>query len=470
MERGARTISDNNAVGHSPSRHGAVRDAHDAGSGSALTDRDALADVGTAVRRALAARTSDPHLIDDLTQETLLRLARSEQQLTADEQRAYAVVTARNLLTSHFRRQSVQRRHEHLLVEPDGATDPEQRTIDNEESAALASALTRDDPGERDLLFRHEVAGTDLATLAGEADVSSGAIAMRLARARANLRLEFLLVFRRLALPTPQCRPVLLALAAGDRRRQAQLDAVGHVVTCPTCEELIGPMTERDRRVAAGFLAPLADLWRRLRRAFRSWWVRVATAGMLVATAGGLIVLADDPSGADDASSGPRSPPRTVPAATAPNPTTPTSARAGTVAPPPPPPPVAPTTAAAPAVASSSPGPSPPPAAPVPPSTAAVPDTQPTCPPAVPLTDVELPAAVGCPFAVTVVTVVAIPSGTEVAATAGAMSVAIRLEGGTLPLTVTPGVQIAIAGTIEEARSPSQLAVTVGAGDVRLAG
>ena len=145
-----------------------------------------------------------------------------------DELRAYAVVTARNLLDSHFRGQSVQRRHQHRLVEPDGATDPEQRTIDNEETAALASALTRLDPGERDLLVRHEVTGTDLATLADETNISRGAIAMRLARARANLRLEFLLVFRRLSLPTPQCRPVLLALAAGDRRREAQLDAVGH--------------------------------------------------------------------------------------------------------------------------------------------------------------------------------------------------------------------------------------------------
>ena len=113
------------------------------GSGMTLTtDRDALVDVSTAVRRALAARTSDPHLIDDLTQETLLRLARSERPLTADEQRAYAVVTARNLLASHFRGQSVQRRHQHRLVDRDGATDPEQRTIDNEETAALASALT----------------------------------------------------------------------------------------------------------------------------------------------------------------------------------------------------------------------------------------------------------------------------------------------------------------------------------------
>ncbi|HEU4840698.1 MAG TPA: sigma-70 family RNA polymerase sigma factor, partial [Ilumatobacteraceae bacterium] len=256
-----------------------------------MTDRDALADVGTTVRRALAARTSDPHLIDDLTQETLLRLARSERQFTADEQRAYAVVTARNLLASHFRGQSVHRRHQHRLVEHDGATDPEQHTIEREETAAMASALTRLDPGDRDLLVRHEVSGTDLATLAGEADVSSGAIAMRLSRARANLRLEFLLVFRRLALPTPQCRPVLLAFATGDRRRQAQLDAVGHVEACPTCAQLVGPMTERDRRVAAWLFVPLGDAARRVRRTFRSWWVRAAVATMVLAAVGGLVVL-----------------------------------------------------------------------------------------------------------------------------------------------------------------------------------
>ena len=105
------------------------------GNGLVLTThRDALVDVSAAVRRALAARTSDPHLIDDLTQETLLRLARSDRPLTADEQRAYAVVTARNLLASHFRGQSVQRRHQHRLVDHGGATDPEQRTIDNEET------------------------------------------------------------------------------------------------------------------------------------------------------------------------------------------------------------------------------------------------------------------------------------------------------------------------------------------------
>ena len=56
-------------------------------------DRDALAEVGAVVRRSLAARTNDQDLIDDLTQEALLRLTATDRELSADEQRAYAVVT-----------------------------------------------------------------------------------------------------------------------------------------------------------------------------------------------------------------------------------------------------------------------------------------------------------------------------------------------------------------------------------------
>ena len=432
-----------------------------------MTDRDAFDDVSTVVRRALAARTSDPHLIDDLTQDTLLRLARSDRQLTADEQRAYAVVTARNLLTSHFRGQSVRRRHQHRLVERDDAADPEQRTIDNEETAALASALTRLDPGERDLLVRHEVTGTDLATLAGEAKVSRGAIAMRLARARANLRLEFLLVFRRLSLPTPHCRPVLLALAAGDRRRQAQLDAIGHVATCLTCEELLGPMTERGRRVAAWWFVALGDLLRPVRRTIRSWWVRAATVAVLLAAIGGLIVVVNDPTGADETARTQPTATRTAPAAPGPTP----PAMAGTVAPSPPP--VPPTTAAPtlPVVAAPPPETSQAPSAPAPPATFATTGEAPACPPPAPLTELDLPAAVGCPFAMSVVTVVALPAGAELIATAGDLSVAVRLMGGSgLPLTVAPGIKITIAGTVEAAPSASQLTVTVDAGDIRLAG
>ena len=68
-------------------------------------------------------------------------------------------------------------------------------------------ALERIDPDDRDLLLRHESEGVDLATLAHHANVSTGAIAMRLTRARAALRLEFLLAFRRIELPTAPLPP-----------------------------------------------------------------------------------------------------------------------------------------------------------------------------------------------------------------------------------------------------------------------
>ena len=64
---------------------------------------DSLADLASVVRGVLRARSRDQHLIEDLTQETLIRLATTEERLTPDAQRAYAIVTARNLLTSHAR-------------------------------------------------------------------------------------------------------------------------------------------------------------------------------------------------------------------------------------------------------------------------------------------------------------------------------------------------------------------------------
>jgi hypothetical protein len=87
------------------------------------------------------------------------------------------------------------------------------------------------------------------------------------------------------------------------------------------------------------------------------------------------------------------------------------------------------------------------------PPTAGEPEEQaPSCPPAAPLDALELPAAIGCPFSVSVVTVVAVPSTTRVSATAGPWSLEITLVGASaLPLTVVPGALISIAGTVDGA-------------------
>ena len=246
---------------------------------------DSLAGLADVVRGVLVARTNDQHLIEDLTQETLARMLTAEHRLSIDEQRAYAIVTARNLLVSHARSQSVGRRHLHRLVDDTDPDGPERGTLEREETDALAAALEQLDPADRELLLRHESDDADLATLADEAQSTTGAVAMRLARARAVLRLEFLLAFRRVELPTKRCRPVLLALSTGDRRRQAQLDVAGHLGSCATCAELAEPVRERDRRIAGWLLLPFGDS---IRRAWRRVWngpIFPATVALLATVA-----------------------------------------------------------------------------------------------------------------------------------------------------------------------------------------
>src|SRR3954452_930264 len=86
----------------------------------------------------------------------------------------------------------------------------------------------------------------------------------------------------------PRCRPVLLAVSAGDRRRQAALRAGPHLSTCRTCAELSEPLLRR-RRSLAGFLPwiPLGALQGRLAR-----WVRGHPAQSAAAGAGVAVVVA----------------------------------------------------------------------------------------------------------------------------------------------------------------------------------
>jgi RNA polymerase sigma factor (sigma-70 family) len=422
---------------------------------------DSLADIAAIVRRTLAARIRDPHLIDDLTQETLARLADSDRDLSPDAQRAYAVVVARNLLASHFRGQSVRVRHLHRLVDRGGADDPAQVTIDREETDALTSALTQLDPRERDLLLRHEVAGTDLATLAGEGNVSRGAIAMRLARARASLRLEFLLAFRRVELPTDRCRDVLLALAIGDRRRQVQLDADGHVERCPACAGLVAPMTQRNRRIAGWLLIPLADGVRRAWRAVRNHpaWAAVVLVATFAATGVVFAMRSPDASRPTVGASAPPAPPSAV-NAPAPSPAA-TDPPAPTTTPDAAPSPSAPAVPAAPSETAPPPTEPPAPTEPVP-----------TCPPPAALDEIEAPDALQCPFSVSVVTVTEVPGGGGFSAvTAAGRPVSVQLVGaqGALPITLATGLRVSINGTVSSGPG-ERLAVQVAVGDLRLDG
>jgi serine/threonine-protein kinase RsbT len=56
---------------------------------------------------------------------------------------------------------------------------------------------------------------------------------------------EYLLALEQAEPPTERCRPVLLALSSGDRRRQREVDAAGHVLQCALCARLSEPLTAR---------------------------------------------------------------------------------------------------------------------------------------------------------------------------------------------------------------------------------
>jgi RNA polymerase sigma factor (sigma-70 family) len=205
------------------------------------------------IRRVVAARVRDPQVVDDLVQETFARLLQAGPRLDNGALAPFAVVLARNIAVSYVRGRITEARHLHRLVDLAEPNRPDERALRQEEARAVAEGMARLPARDRSTLVANEVEGADTATLAAELGSTPGAVAAQLARARAKLRVNYLLAFRGVDLPTDRCRSVLNALSAGDRRRQRALDAGGHLLDCQVCASLSEPLTER-RRALAGFL------------------------------------------------------------------------------------------------------------------------------------------------------------------------------------------------------------------------
>jgi RNA polymerase sigma factor (sigma-70 family) len=255
---------------------------------------EGVAELSGVVRRVIAARVSDPHDVEDLVQETLVKVTAAEPRLGVDALQAYAIVTAQHVVIGQARKDGTKRRHIHRMVDYTSLDGPEELTLQREETDALAVALSRLDERDRQMLMAHEVEGVDTASLARDSGTSPGNVAARLARARARLRLEFLLAFRGVTLPEGKCRSVLLALSSGDQRRQRALRAGDHLLVCPTCAALSEPLVER-RRSIAGFI-PLVGLGvvragKAVGRAAHSGTAQ-AVAGVSAVAAGAVVVVA----------------------------------------------------------------------------------------------------------------------------------------------------------------------------------
>ncbi len=210
-----------------------------------------VAEVEAVVRRVIAARVRDPSAADDLAQDTMARLLQARPHLSEGALVGYAVASARNSVVSYQRRQQRHERLEPKVVSLDMPVDPEAAVIASEERQAIRDALQALDVDERRWLVAHDVEQVPIADLADHTGATPVALAARLTRARAKLRVEYLLALRRVRLPTPECKPVLLALSAGDRRRQESLGVGSHLFSCRPCAVLSDPLVTRRRGLAA---------------------------------------------------------------------------------------------------------------------------------------------------------------------------------------------------------------------------
>ncbi len=218
---------------------------------------DVLA-IEPVIRRVVAARVANPSDVDDLVQDSLERLLGAHGRLAPETVLPYGIVTARNVVTSHMRTATRRVTMLPLILDRQEPDRPEETVLVSETHTAMETALSRLSAQERaDVLAYYDaVPPPD-----GEARDSSGALRVRMARIRAKLRLEYLLAFRHVELPSEQCRRVLLAISAGDTRRQRALQAGQHLLHCTTCATLSEPLSKRSAALTA-FTFPVALLAR----------------------------------------------------------------------------------------------------------------------------------------------------------------------------------------------------------------
>lgn len=200
------------------------------------------------IRRVIRARVPDHALAEDLVQETLVRVLAAAQRIQPQMFEPYAIATARNLVASTWKQQDRERRNQHRVIDFAAVETPDETLLAGEERMAVARALDQLTERDRRILLDHEIAGRGTMALAEDIGSTPGAVAAQLNRTRARLRVEYLLALESATPPTELCRPVLLALSGGDRRRQREVDVSKHLLECDLCARLSAPLVDRGRR------------------------------------------------------------------------------------------------------------------------------------------------------------------------------------------------------------------------------
>ena len=202
-------------------------------------------DLVPMLRRVVAARVKDPHVVDDLVQETLVRVMAARSRVEPDKLPQYASVTARNLVASMAEKNDRARSRSHLLVEAVDGESPVTDILRQEQRSIVKAALAQLPAGDRDMLVAHEVDGrTPSRWLPGVDRPPEQSLLDSVAPARACGSNTYC-VAEGIEPPTDRCRPVLRALSSGDRRRQRELDVSGHLLGCAPCARVKTLLFER---------------------------------------------------------------------------------------------------------------------------------------------------------------------------------------------------------------------------------
>lgn len=204
-----------------------------------------VADLIPMLRRIVAARVGPHPAAEDIVQETLLRVLSAQDRIEPGMLEPYAITTVRNVMATMWRAKERDARNQHRMHDPSEPDDAEEVVVASEEQSAVSRALAKLTDRERQILLAHEVSGQATQSLADETGSTAGAVAAQLKRARARLRVEYVLALEGAEPPTDRCRPVLLALSGADRRRQRELDVPRHLLECELCTRLSEPLLER---------------------------------------------------------------------------------------------------------------------------------------------------------------------------------------------------------------------------------
>ncbi|MFQ6171295.1 sigma-70 family RNA polymerase sigma factor [Oryzobacter sp. R7] len=208
-------------------------------------DGEQVAALLPMLRRIVAARVGSHPSAEDLVQEALVRVLDARDRIEPGMLEPYAITTVRNLVATMWRSKDRDDRNLHRALDPTEPERADQAVVVDEERVAMAQAVARLDDEDRAFLLAHDVEGQGTGPLAEASGSTAGAVAARLKRTRARLRVEYLLALNHVELPTDRCSPVLLAVSAADRRRQREVDAAQHLLECEVCASLAEPLAAR---------------------------------------------------------------------------------------------------------------------------------------------------------------------------------------------------------------------------------